>query len=433
MKSSFVKRTLLIYLLLPLLPLFGEEQTIYLRNGQILRGEVIQQTATSLQLRTSDGKTRQLNKTEIHRVSYKEPTAKELKEADEKSKQQVQNQENLLPPLETSPPAPEPPKKNVADFQLDQTKRHDLEVFGGIGYGYYKPDSETFLLRMQNILNLLTASNPTVTEKPSYKAGISNQYGLTYTFKRFSGTLAASDFRSDTTLNTITINSGNEFNTTSGNFPEKQSLLKADVSYLAFTNSRFDLRPSLGYFQSWGNTDDTNTSLKAFSSSGLYLYGNYFFQIQEHLKGPSLGLKTTIRTGERIENRIELHYLTLKGNQDITIHATVLPDSSAAFYGEVAQKSAWTAKGFQFSYKFVYRLTPIFSIWAGISAYEWKYSLDHTSNEIRYAFDSSTPRAPGDALLNDLLQTEVGKGATSMSKSSSLEFGVIYRVNFANQ
>ncbi|WP_243396229.1 OprO/OprP family phosphate-selective porin [Leptospira hartskeerlii] len=415
--------------LLSSIAVFGEEQTIYLKNGQILRGEVIHQTATSIQIKITDGKIRQLNKIEIQRVSYKEPTTKELKDSEDKLKQKTQEPQ---PPI-VEPSPQEPPKKNVTNFQLDQTKRHDLEIFGGIGYGYYKPDSETFLLRMQNTLNLLTASNPTITEKPSYKAGLSNHYGLTYTYRRLSGSFSGSNFRSDTTLNTLTINSANEFNTTNGTFPEKQTTIKADISYLAFTNSRFDLRPSVGYFQFWGNTDDTNTSLKAYSSSGLYLYGNYFFQVFEQMKGPSLGLKSTIRTGERIENRIELYYLSLKGNQDNTIHATVFPDSSSAFYGEVAQKSAWSAKGFQLSYKFVYRITPVFSLWAGISAYEWKYNLDQTSNEIRYAFDSSTPRAPGDALLNDLLQTAIGKGATSVSKSNSLDFGVMYRLDFLRQ
>ncbi|TGM89929.1 LA_0442/LA_0875 N-terminal domain-containing protein [Leptospira licerasiae] len=429
MRFSFIKRTILICFFLPTIAVFGEEQTIYLKNGQILRGEVIHQTATFIQIKIADGKTRQLNKTEIQRVSYKEPTVKELKDSEDKLKQSLQEP----PPLTVEPSPQEPPPRKVTNFQLDQTKRHDLEFFGGIGYGYYKPDSETFLLRLQNSVNLLTGSNPTITEKPSYKAGLSDQYGLTYTFRKLSGSLSGSNFRSDTTLNTLTINSGNEFNTTNGTFPEKQTTLKADISYLAFTNSRFDLRPSVGYFQFWGNTDDNNTSLKAFSSSGLYLYGNYFFQVHERMKGPSLGLKTTIRAGERIENRIELYYLTLKGNQDNTIHATVFPDSASAFYGEVAQKSAWAAKGYQLSYKFVYRLTPTFSVWAGISAYEWKYDLDQTSNEIRYAFDSSSPRAPGDVLLNNLIQTAIGKGATSVSKSNSLDFGVIYRLDFLRQ
>ncbi|TGL63707.1 LA_0442/LA_0875 N-terminal domain-containing protein [Leptospira sarikeiensis] len=424
MNSLFIKRILIAFIIVfPSIAIFGEEQTIYLRNGQILRGEVIQQTAMSMQIRTADGKTRQLNKTEIQKVTYKEPSAKELKEAEEKLKQQAQNEKpiEIIPEQKT-----EAPKK--ADFSLDPTKRHDIEFFAGLGYGYYKPNSENFLIDAQNRLNIAFGSRPSITEKPSYKAGLSDQFGLNYTFKKFSGSLSGSHFRGTTTTNFLSLNSGSEFNTIGGTYPEKQSSLRTDISYLAFSNNRFDLRPTLGYSQFWGNTDDKSTSIKAFSSSGLYLYGQYFFDINEQLKGPSAGLKATIRIGERIENRIELHSLQLNGTQDLTIHATVFPDSGSPIYGEFAQSISWKAKGVYFDYKFVYKLTPVFSIWAGIASYDWKYSLDRYSLEQRYAFEA--PASSTDfAIFQGLVQEQIVKGATSTSKSNAIQFGVMYRLD----
>ncbi|TGL63764.1 hypothetical protein EHQ64_07100 [Leptospira sarikeiensis] len=422
-------------IIFPLTDIFGEEQTIYLMNGQILRGEVIKQTGTSMQIKTTDGKVRQLNKAEIQRVTYKEPSAKELKESEERLKQQAQNDNptKTVPekPAEIIPEKkPDPPKKSDPSFS--HTKRHDIEFFAGIGYGFYKPNSENFLIEAQNRLSILFGTNPSISKKPSYHTDLSDQLGINYTFKRFSGSLSGNNFRGTTTTSYLGLNSGTEFSTIGGTYPEKQSSLRADVSYLAFSNDRFDLKATLGYSEFWGSTDDKSTSVKAFSSSGLSLYGQYSFTISERLRGPSAGIKATIRLGERIENRIEIHSLELKGTQDLTTHAKIFSDSASPIYGEFSQAIGWKAYGVYFDYKFVYKLTPIFSVWLGASIYNWQYSVHHYSLEQKYAFEAPAS-IPNAALLEDLLQEQIVKGAASVSKSEAILFGFIFRFDLANQ
>ncbi|WP_411550338.1 LA_0442/LA_0875 N-terminal domain-containing protein [Leptospira venezuelensis] len=433
MGSSNIRICLLILLLSsPVVELFAELQTIYMRNGQILRGEVVQQTATTMQIKMEDGKIKQLNKKEIQRVSYKEPTIQEKKESEERLKQQTTVVE------EPPPPTPEPAKKSepeadksASPYTIDQTKRKDIELFFGAGLGTYRPPTESYLNEASVKANLLTGQLPPDHDTPSYKRGLAYSMGATYYWKKFAFGLSGNHFSGQTSDRVKVYSNSGSLQEIAGTFPEKQSSLKADISFLVYSNQRFDLRPSFGYSQFWGKTDDNNTISTGYNGNDLTSFFKYHYYFLEKLKGPSVGLKTTIRQGERWEHRIELHYLILSGAQYGNGSLTMLNTPNFFDYGVIQSNILWDAKGFNFSYKLFYKWTTTLSFWVGVQAFEWKYSIKSFDQSFNGLANIDNPSPAAELVAIDFLLTSTAKMTPATSKASSLEFGVMKRFEFS--
>ncbi|WP_373880513.1 LA_0442/LA_0875 N-terminal domain-containing protein [Leptospira sp. id769339] len=431
MGSSNIRIYLFILLLaLPMAALLAEHQTIYMRNGQILRGDVIQQTATTMQIKMEDGKIKQLNKKDIQRVSYKEPTVQEKKESEEKLKQQTTVVE------EPPPPAPEPSKKPEIDkttspYTIDQADRKDLEIYFGAGMGSYRPPTENYTGRMSAKINTLNGI-PTQVDDSAYERGLAYSMGAIYYWKKFGFGLTANHFGGKTSER-ITVYGGNSFlQENKGTFPEKQNSLKLDISYLAFSNQKFDIRPSFGYSQFWGKTEDNNSTSSDYFANLLLSVTKFNYNFLEILKGPSIGVKTTIRLGEKWEDRIELHYLSLTGIQYAAAVGTASSiDGSFFDYYRSDLITTWTAKGFNFSNKLFYRWTPTISFWVGIQLFEWKYTVNSMEQRFQGLGDATSPPPIDIVFLSNFLIDATAKSTPATNRASSLEFGVMYRMNFA--
>ncbi|MGJ4786734.1 LA_0442/LA_0875 N-terminal domain-containing protein [Leptospira koniambonensis] len=429
MGSSNIRICFLIILLSsPVAELFAEIQTIYMRNGQILRGEVIQQTATTMQIKMEDGKVKQLNKKEIQRVSYKEPTVQEKKESEEKLKQQTAVVEEPPPPTPEVSKTPEPEiNKAVSPYAIDQVKRKDIELFFGAGLGTYRPPTESYLNQTSVKANVLTGQLPPDHDSPSYKRGLAYSMGAIYYWKKFAFGISANHFGGETSERIKVYNPNATLQEIAGKFPEKQSSLKADISYLAYSNQRIDLRPSFGYSQFWGKTDDNNTISTGYNGNELTSFFKYHYYFLEKLKGPSIGLKTTVRQGERWEHRIELHYLMLSGAQYSNGTLSMFNPPNFFDFGVIRGSIQWDAKGFNFSYKLFYKWTPTISFWVGIQAFEWKYSLKSLDQSFDGLANIDNPSPVDQLVLINLLLTSTAKMTPATSKASSLEFGVMKR------
>ncbi|PJZ76045.1 hypothetical protein CH365_16580 [Leptospira neocaledonica] len=404
-----------------------------MRNGQILRGEVIQQTATTMQIKMEDGKVKQLNKKEIQRVSYKEPTAQEKKESEEKIKQQSTIVE------EPPPPTPEPTKKSelegdkgASPYTIDQAKRKDLEIYFGAGLGTYRPATENYLDHVSAKAGNLTGATPMQVDDPAYKRGLAYSLGAIYYWKKFAFGFAANHFAGKTSER-MTVYGGNsilqEFH---GTFPERQNSLKLDVSYLAFSNQRLDIRPSFGYSQFWGKTVDNNTTANEYYANSLVSVMKFNYDFLEILKGPSVGIKATIRFGERWEDRVELHYLSLTGAQYVgAVNNTATTDGTYFDYYRSDLTTTWTAKGFNFSNKLFYRWTYTISFWVGIQLFEWKYSINSMGQRFQGLGDITSPPTLDVVILSNLMLQTVAKSTAAANRASSLEFGVMKRFEFS--
>lgn len=154
-------------------------------------------------------------------------------------------------------------------------------------------------------------------------------------------------------------------------------------------------------------------------------------KFNETLKGYTIGLKATLRMGERWENRLEYHNLNLSGNQNGSIQSFLVPTNlSQVALLRQGQNISWNANGFHLLYRLVYRITPTISVYAGFQFYEWKYSLN---TDFQYVFSSkdgligvdlSNPNA---YIVQQKLMEAVGKTINSESRSAILEFGMIKR------
>ncbi|MGJ4786735.1 LA_0442/LA_0875 N-terminal domain-containing protein [Leptospira koniambonensis] len=424
MKLALFRFLLLFtFLLTPVVSLFAEMKTIYLKNGQVIRAEILQQTAASMTIKTADGKTIQLNKSEINTVSFNEPTKVQQEE-----KKPVQAEQTPTPQIIEVP-------KPLVNFHIDQLKRNDLEISFGLGAGRYSPETQELPVQVQNKMGLVSGTLPTVIDKPTHSPELSQTYGAIYTWKRWSGGITGSYLGNRSTYDSHSYASGMMHST--GSFPERQSSLKNELSFLAFTNDRFDLRPTIGYQHFWGQSQDTNLSTSYYIDTGLYLYSQGVMKFNETLKGYSIGLKATIRMGERWENRLEYHNLTLSGNQDGSIVSGLVPTnlSQVAFYRQ-DQNISWNANGFHLLYRLVYRVTPTISVYAGFQFYEWKYNLNsyqqylYSSKDGLIGVDLSNP---GAYLIQQKVMEAVGKTINSESRSAILEFGVMKRFEFISK
>ncbi|PJZ26983.1 hypothetical protein CH352_04110 [Leptospira hartskeerlii] len=398
-----------------------------MRNGQILRGEVIQQTATTMQIKMDDGKIKQLNKKEIQRVSYREPTVQEKKESEEKLKQQTAVAEEPPPPIPEPTKKPEPEiDKAASPYAIDQIKRKDIEVFFGAGLGTYRPPTESYSNQLGAKFSALSGF-PIDVDDPSYKRSLAYSLGLIYYWKKFAFGLSGNNFSGETSARLKVYSNNGSLQEIAGTFPEKQSSLKADISYLAYSNQRIDLRPSFGYSQFWGKTEDTNTISTGYNGNDLtsFFKNNYYFL--EKLKGPSIGLKTTVRQGERWEHRIELHYLILSGAQYGNGDTAMFNTPNFFDYGVTRQSIQWDAKGFNFSYKLFYKWTTTLSFWVGIQAFEWKYSVKSFEQSFSGLGNINNPSPIDQEVVINFLLNSVAKSVPATSKASSLEFGVMKR------
>ncbi|TGM13247.1 hypothetical protein EHQ81_02510 [Leptospira selangorensis] len=412
-----------VLLLIPVISLFAEMKTIYLKNGQIIRAEILQQTATNMTIKTAEGKTIQLNKSEINTVSFNEPA-----KLPQDEKKPVQTEQTPIPQIAEAP-------KPFVNFHIDQLKRNDLEAYFGLGAGRYSPETQGLPVQTQNKIGLLSGTLPTVIDKPTHSPELSQTYGAIYTWRRWSGGITGSYLGNRSTYDSHSYASGMMHST--GSFPERQSSLKNEISFLAFTNERFDLRPTIGYQYFWGQSQDTNLSTSYYMGNSLYLYSQGVMKFNETLKGYTVGLKATIRMGERWENRLEYHNLTLSGNQDGSIVSALVPAnlSQVAFYRQW-QNLSWNANGFHLLYRLVYRITPTISVYAGFQFYEWKYSL-HSDQQYIYSskdgligVDLSNPNA---YLVQQKLMEAVAKTVNSESRSAILEFGMMKRFEFISK
>ncbi|TGK07789.1 hypothetical protein EHO59_06735 [Leptospira semungkisensis] len=437
MLSSRVKLTVIvIFFLLPFIGLIAELQTIYLRNGQILRGEVIQQTATSMQIKLEDGKILKLNKSEIQRISFKEPTAKEKKDAEEKTKQIAPTQPEVVQeplPTPSSSPAIAAIPITESPYYIDQAKRNDLELYFGVGMGKYQPAPADFLDKVQSVVNLISGGGATVVGNPSIHAMPAEVYGANYTWKRFSGGLSGMHVQSKGSHRTTSYTSTDTVDIY-GSYPDKQSSLKGDLSFLAFTSLRVDLRPTIGYQYFWAKSQDPGSTVQDTDAAGLSFFGNYQQNFTEHLRGYSYGLKASVRMRERWENRFEVNALSLNGDQNGNVTITLLHPTNPAANDiqQLNQPAFWKAKGFQFSYRLYFKYTPTLSFWTGFQAYEWKYSLDsYTLNIYSAAGSGSSP--PDQVLLQYFIIGQAAKSVSASSKTTILEFGITKRFEFSSK
>ncbi|PJZ71387.1 hypothetical protein CH373_02490 [Leptospira perolatii] len=425
-------------------PLFAE-QTVYLRNGKVLKGEVIKQTPTVIIVRMPDGTEQEIKKTAILKVSFKELSAQDLKAEEEKAKKQKEEQEKAskladeekekaakLAEDEKKKAAAEEAKSKRAK-EMEEAKRHYIQLLLGFGPGHYISGAPQYYDNIENVGTFLNdfSAGPLHTA-PVRKGKFSRTIHLRYAWNRLVVETGGSYFESSTTSSypgTLRLSDSplviqNTF--TTGTYPEKYKQVYGQISYSVYPNKKFDIRPIVGIQRIITNTVDKNSVLLSPAAPGgfdLILRKDNSFS--ETMRGTSAGLAFEMKFAEKFEGRIEVLSYNLNASSrgergDYSLNL------SNGYRNKYGVSNDWKITGTSVNLRLLYQWKYGISFWAGISAATYQYKAVNTVAAFN---DNSTP----DPVVL-LLQAKLINGLTQMvapeAKVSALYFGAAYTFDF---
>ncbi|PJZ50881.1 LA_0442/LA_0875 N-terminal domain-containing protein [Leptospira saintgironsiae] len=419
MKSKIL---FLVLLFLPVV-LFAEPQTVYLRNGQILHGDVINQTATFIDLKLQNGETRRIQKETILRISYREPQKEDPKKTEPPivpvEKQEPKKQE----PEIVSPPPVQKEAKRVVRSPLE---RHYIDFYLAAGNGTFSPQTIDFYYKYQNIRSLIIDATPFyLAGSPNRTAGTSVSAGINYKFKKFS--VEAGGMETNTSTSSKNIGPEAEAIIVYGSYPEQMKVAFLKGSYSAFSKSNFELYPSVGYIRTWNRTKDSNSQVFQADS----VAGKSNFQASESLSGTSVGLGFAYLFGSKFEIRPEFESLTMKGSQSIhqDYTAVSLSPPNVLFVLPADYSFDWKAKGTHASLKLSYFWKMGIGFFIKYDSYQWSYSLQDGNFPITLSLDSDTPTL-SELISWNLGQKLLAQTINATTRATSIQFGVSKTLNF---
>ncbi len=419
-KNSFF---IFLYLFFSATAVYSEAQTIYLRNGKVLHGEVTNQTQTYIDLELANKEIQRINKTAILRISYKETGVEEKKKVEPPIREK---------PIETIPPVPvvtDPPKPSKPGTRVvrDPLQRHFLEFYTGAGSGTFAPQSVDFYYKYQNLRSFIDGGTPfLLSSGPKQTSNGAASGGIAYRLKKFSLETGGFLIHSSTTSQNI----GPEATPilVSGTYPEELRAAFAKVSYSILAKPNYELYPTAGYIRIWNKTaDDKSTVFQDGSVAGKSV-----FHASENLKGMSAGLGFAYHFGSKWEARMEIESLTLKGTQSIhqQYNAIILTPPYLLFVLPVDHSIQWRASGNHLSLKFTYFWKMGLGFWIGLDSYQWKYTFQKGDFATSTKLDDDPPSLE-QALLSNISQnlyaSQVGSSGT---KATSIQLGVSKAINF---
>lgn len=415
-------RILFLFLFILPLSLFAESQTVYLRGGQVLHGDVTNQTATHIDLKLQNGEIRRIQKENILRIAYREPQKEETKKTEPPiSPAEKQEPQKKEPDIVT--PSVLKEAKRVVRSPLE---RHYIDFYLGAGNGTFSPQTIDFYYKYQNIRSLFVDATPFyLAGGPNRSAGTSVSAGINYKFKKFS--FEAGGMETNTSTSSKNIGPEADPILVYGSYPEQMKAAFFKGSYSALSRSNFELYPTVGYIRTWNRTKDSHSQVFQADSVG----GKSNFQASESLSGTSVGLGFAYLFGSKFEIRPEFESLTMKGSQSIhqDYTAIFLAPPYTLFVLPADYSFDWKAKGTHTSLKLSYFWKMGIGFFIKYDSYEWKYSLQDGSFPITLSLDSDPPTL-SELVSWNFSQKLVAQTINATSKATSIQFGVSKTLNF---
>lgn len=414
----------ILFLFLLFLPtvLFAESQTVYLRNGQILHGDVTNQTATHIDIKLQNGETKRIQKDSILRIAYREPQKEEPKKAEPPIPVEKQEPKKQEPDIVSPPPVVKEAKRVVRN----PLERHYIDFYLGAGNGTFSPQTIDFYYKYQNIRSLIIDATPFfLAGGPKRNAGTSVSAGINYKFKKFS--FEAGGMQTNTSTSSKNIGPEAEPILVYGSYPEEMKAAFFKASYSALSKSNFELYPSVGYIRTWNRTKDSQSQVLQPDNVG----GKSNFQASESLRGTSVGLGFAYLFGSKFEIRSEFESLTMKGSQSIhqDYTAVTLSPPLVLFVLPADYSFDWKAKGTHTSLKLSYFWKMGIGFFIKYDSYQWTYSLQDGNFPITLSLDSDPPTL-SELIGWNLGQKLLAQTINATSKATSIQFGVSKTLNF---
>ncbi|TGK01318.1 hypothetical protein EHQ53_08565 [Leptospira langatensis] len=416
------KLAFLVFLFLLPYVIFSEPQTIYLRNGKTIKGEILDQTATYIELELPNKEVQRIQKTTILRIAYKDGTTVPVEKKPEPIPEKPPEPEVVPPPVIVPPPVAKVYKR----VTRNPLERHFLDLYAGGGAGTNDSHAVNFYYKYQNIFSTVTNGTPFVLSKgPHQTPNGASSAGLIYKFKKFSVEAGGLSTHSSSTSQNIGPEA--QLILVTGTYPQDLKMGTFKTSYSLLARKNFELYPSIGYTRIWNKTtDDQSTVVQPSNVTGYSV-----FHSSEQLKGGSFGLGFAYLLGSKWEARLELERMQLKGSQSLHQQYTVatfsLPTQIILLPSDYT--FSWKATGNHVSLKLSYFWRMGLGFWLRYDNYQWNYAFqDGTFPSVIKTGDPapSIMQAVQLHLQNNAMAGSVG----SVSKATSLQIGISKALNF---
>ncbi|EQA34879.1 hypothetical protein LEP1GSC047_1020 [Leptospira inadai serovar Lyme str. 10] len=408
-----------------------------------MKGEIINQTATAIQLKLQDGSVVEIIKASILRISFRDPPPPKQEEKVEPSPEELEAARKLEE--ETAAKLVEDAKRNALaeekkakrQKEIDDAKRHSLEFYTGFGQGSYHYQTLDYYEKFSNFVALTNNGTGPIFGSPQTKGKTPLSVSLRYSLNRF--VLEAGGFSFQNTVTQAapgTVNSAgpgtpNQPILAQGTFPETFKQIYAQISYSVYPHPKYDVRPILGYQSVWQKSPDTSTFAFSPAIPGTNnLTEKREMIVADHLHGPSFGIAFDTKLGEKWEARTEIQAYSLKGDSQGNFNNYSMISNSGSntysYFDSFRLLNEWSAKGSSISGKLIYKWKYGIRFWVGFQSTKIQYALKSTRVEIT----QNNPESPGELLLQQIIVNSVTQGYAGASTTSAIFFGVGYSLDF---
>ncbi|TGL35038.1 hypothetical protein EHQ52_11180 [Leptospira koniambonensis] len=423
--NAYRRLLLTAFIIFPFPFSYGAEKTIYLKGGVVVVGEVLEETEEYIKIKTANGIIGKLEKKFIENIS-------ELEQSPSQENTAVDVQK-FEPIIQTTPETNEiiESSKKPSELQNEKTNllKHKFEISLGIGYGSYQStrDLVAFQLRHMGEVGLNGEENNIyVNGNRNNKPGLTASYEMNYYWKKISSSFSGSTFTGEARdFNQYILSSNLNLNTAAKHpFTNSQTFIKGDISYLTYSDNLFQIRPSLGYLQTWAKSPEHSSVMNPIYSSAFYINGLQKNIMFESMKGPLIGIKLSLKANSFIENRFEFYSAILSGerhhNASLFYQEGPGPPQQPVKASTFSENTFWKATARYIGYKMIFHLSDV-SVWVGFQSLYWKYNLESISID-----RSSTESVdPVQAAISQIFLKTLAPPYVGSSKSESIEIGLM--------
>ncbi|TGK07499.1 hypothetical protein EHO59_05195 [Leptospira semungkisensis] len=428
-------------------PLFPNDQVIYLKDGKVLTGEIINQTAVKLTVRLPDGTIREISKLEVRRVAFRE--AGKLPETKDKTAtppitpvltpEQIaqQQQEDLKKQEEESKKlAAKNEKAEQRKKEIEESRRHKLEIFLGSGAGNLNYQSPYFYEQAVATAQEIGGNNGqfTAPTPPQISSGKASAAEIRYSLNRFVAEVGGSTITSNakqTSVGTNNINAVTVPDVESGSYQNSMKHVFGNVSYSVYPKPKYDIRPVVGMHQFWFKGDDNSRfTFSPGSSTGTeQYYGLIPKPVSDSLKGYSIGLQFDMKLPGNFELRTGIQSMHLRGDgtykQSTYLFAPILDQFSTDSFGIY---NKWNVTGTTINLKLLYNWKYGVNFWIGINSMDLKYKINNAN---LYFEGGGNNAAPTDLIaIKALFDSFLGPTYAKDTKSTTVLIGASYSLDF---
>ncbi|WP_425593127.1 LA_0442/LA_0875 N-terminal domain-containing protein [Leptospira licerasiae] len=407
--------------------IFSETQYVYMKDGRILKGEVLHQSAFKIRFKSAEGKEEEILKSSIRRITFKNPDIKEP------AKQEK---------IEKPDPALEAKLKAVSQEKVPSilSDRRSFEILGGIGRSGYESQVANFHRSVEQYGSILGGNGGFFYNSPDRKDSNAKTINLRYTWKRTVAELGGSHLNSlesvnnfgnivypdlsGTTVSQAAFSPGVPYHSIS----YKQ--INAQISYTVFSRSGLEVRPILGYHKIWQKGKDDSTyeisPKDPANTNSVDWTIKYGVSFSDYLSGPSVGAALEYKWKEKWETRWEFQKQFLRGNSIYTRDQIAYLVGSF-FEERAALNNQWKVNSQSISGKLIYHWRDSVFFWTGFQYSKLTYKMEHMGGDL------DLNGSPLGAYITAELIQSLTQGLAGNSIAKAIYLGAGYSLDFSKK